>query len=402
MKEALRKTGWLIVTVAAAAAAGYVFHFVASRQLGPVRYGRYTVLLSLMLAFARPLEALAPFAAGLTIDDPERGWADLLWLSLLAGGMLGAALIAFGLVWGGALGLSSRPALWLGGATLVAWSLLFLARGLLQGKLSDGPYLANRPIELLGRLVFAWPFLAVGGGLAGAIFASGVGALAGIVSALVALKRSWLGRSGSWGRWFDRRTVFEFLRVMLIWLAAGFFIGLDMILIGRQLSPAAGGFYAIANLIGKGALLYAVVLAPLIYPRLVRHGLTAASGRYLVLGLAYAALIFSGTLLVFGLAGDRLVPLLFGQAFAPAAPLVPVYLAVAFLMMPNYLVLNLQAAAGGWRDCGFVWLELAGYCALIYFCPPGLSGYFWRIGAGQLACAAAGLLALKSWHTRPR
>lgn len=398
MKVLLKKALWLVFTVGLTAAAGYAFHFIASRHLGPVRYGQYTVLMALMLAFARPLEALSLLVAGVIVENREREWTNylgsFLTLSLVAGSMLGGALIIFCLVWGGQFGLISPIAIWFAGLTLIAWALLFAFRGILQGHFIDEHYLINRPVELIGRLAVALAVFAAGGGLAAAIFSSLAGALAGIVTILIVIKKALVDRYRLWRGGIEREVLMKFLKTMLIWLAGGFFIGLDMILVNRQLTSVESGFYAIANLVGKGALLYAAVLVPVIYPRLVRHRLSRESLRYLGLGLSYAAVIFLGAFAIFSFWGSLLIPLFFGEAFRPSAALVPVYLAAVFPIALNYLVINLQAAIGGWRDCLFCWLALVFYGVLLYFCPANLNVYLWRISLGQLACAAGGLSLL--------
>ncbi|HTY13940.1 MAG TPA: oligosaccharide flippase family protein [Candidatus Omnitrophota bacterium] len=391
MRPLAKKASAFVLSLGGTALAGYAFQFIASRRLGPERYGIYTALMALIMAFARPLEALSPLVARTILENGRRDWKhDLrgfISLALAAGLVLGAALLIFALIWGKGYGLPFA-AIFTGALTLVAWAFLYVFRGVLQGHYKDESYLINRPLELFGRLAGSSLLFTPFAGLTSAIAASLIGAAAGVAHIITVMKdqlAGWRALPASGYRIFER-----YLKIMLIWLAGGFFIGLDMILAKRLFPPAECGYYAIANLIGKGALVYAFALLPLIYPRLVRHRLSRESLRYLGMAAAYSAALFTGAFFFFLLWGETVIPFFFGEAFRPAAPLVPLYLAAVFPLSLHFAVINLGSAVGDWGECVFTWSALGVYFLVLWTSPARFPDYLLRIGIGQALFCAGG------------
>ena len=398
MKSVLRKSPFFLLALACSSVAGYSFHFIASRCLGPARYGEYTVLMALMLAFARPLESLSPVVARTMVENQTQDWKSFLrsffYVALFSGLILGGALFIFAFFWGSFLNISSSIAIPFASLTLIFWSFLYVFRGILQGHFRDVPYIFNRPLELLGRLLSGSLFFALGGGLASAIFSSLLGALSGVFHVFLVIKHSF----SNWTEFFkgkaDPNFFKQFLKIMLIWLAGGFFIGLDMILVKRLFPARDCGLYAIANLIGKGVLVYAVAILPVLFPRLVKHRLSKESLRYLGFGMLYSAGVFLAAFFIFFFWGDSIIPFFFGEAYKGSAGLVPLYLLAIFPISLHFVIINLKSAIGDWGECVFLWFALGFYFLVLFYSPHKFSAYLWRIGISQVMCAAAGFLFL--------
>ena len=398
MKPLLKKSPFFLLALACTSAAGYTFHFIASRHLGPARYGEYTVLMALMLAFARPLEALSPAVARTIIENDRQDWKIFLrsffHLSWIAGSIFAGTFFLFVLFLGPYLDLSFSIAVIFAGLTILFWSFLYVFRGMLQGHYKDISYVFNRPLELLGRLLCGSIFFIMGGGIAAAVSASFLGAIAGIFHIFAVIKNSFLGWKDFWKGKTENRLFIQFIKIMLIWLAGGFFVGLDMILVKRLFSPEESGIYAIANLIGKGVLVYAFTILPLLYPRLVKHRLRKGALPYMGIGVLYAAGIFLAAFLIFFLWGDSIIPFFFGQAYKKSAALIPFYLIAVFPISLHFGVINLKSAIGDWGECIFLWLALGLYFTILIYSPHEFNAYFWRIGTTQAALALSGFAFL--------
>ena len=358
---------------------------MASRWLGPAGFGEYTVLMAVMLSFGRPLEALSPFVARTLIEYPARSLRDLLPIALISGLALGAVQLIFLVFWRTPLTLPQIILFLLAASTLPAWSLLYAYRGLLQAKKRDALYLLSRPVELTVRLLASGVFFALGGRVISAITAGLIGIIASIGQINFSVRPGYFLSFK-----VDRKLFLDYLKIMLITLAGGFFIGLDMIIAGKVFSPEDCGRYALISLIGKGVLIYAFLIFPLLYPRLVEHRISKKGLYYLGVGYLFSAAVFGAAFIIFFFWGGMLIPFFFGEVYRKSADYLPAYLLAVFPLCLNYGVVNLKAAFGGWSECIFLWAALALYSILLLTSPPVFYDYFLRMGIFQLIAAAAG------------
>ncbi|MBU0629768.1 MAG: hypothetical protein KKC80_02480 [Candidatus Margulisbacteria bacterium] len=401
MKKLATKSVWLLLSVVLASLFGYSFHFLASRALGPAAYGYYTVLMALMIAFLRPLEAISPLVARTLIENPTANrqflLRDFASLALLTGTILGAVQFIFLLFWTPPKGPSELAVFFISGLTILVWACLYFYRGVLQSRYQDNPLLYNRPSELLGRLLSGVLLFILGKGVLPAILSGLVGAVAAVIQGFF-----YTGTELNLTYKIDRAIIAEYAKILLITLPGGLFISLDMIIAGKIFSPFNCGQYAIVNMIGKGILLYALAASPLVYPRLVKHRVSKKGAYYLGLGYLFAGLVFFAAFIFFAFYGEETIGLLFGRSYTPAAGYLPIYIIVMFPLCLNYGVINLKAATGGWSEGIFLWVLLAGYTVVLLSSPADFFDYFTRIGIFQSLTATAGWLfgAVKTRHTR--
>ncbi|MCC7275890.1 MAG: lipopolysaccharide biosynthesis protein [Alphaproteobacteria bacterium] len=118
---------------------------------------------------------------------------------------------------------------------------------------------------------------------------------------------------------------------------------LDQVLISQLLTPTDLGLYVAAMAIATIPAIPAVTLGNVAYPRIASIADRGpVTERYLRLSVALAAVI--ALLLV--LAGDRLVAVLYGPAFAPAVPILGWYAAGAVAMAARAILAQAVKAAG--------------------------------------------------------
>jgi O-antigen/teichoic acid export membrane protein len=186
-----------------------------------------------------------------------------LWRTLVFGGAAALALAALAPVISSALGISQTASTI--SAVVVAFSGSFfpLLQGFLQGLERFGRIALALAVYGLSRPVFAIPILLAGFGVAGAIAASALSAVAATLIVILALTPL-----------MSRRTTEAHIRLTDSWpVVFGLFAftvltNADVIAAKAFLSEAEAGTYASASLVGKvAALLPAAVIAPVLLPR---------------------------------------------------------------------------------------------------------------------------------------
>jgi O-antigen/teichoic acid export membrane protein len=111
--------------------------------------------------------------------------------------------------------------------------------------------------------------------------------------------------------------------------------------------PVAAGYYSIAGTIADGILLLPVAIAAILFPKLSGMSSDAAKRSVTVKATAGTGLGLLALLLVLAVSARSIVPILFGQAFAPAVP--PV-----LFLLPGILFLGLETVVVQYlNSCGF-------------------------------------------------
>jgi O-antigen/teichoic acid export membrane protein len=345
----------------------FAYHALAGRGLGPPAYGEVaslvalytvgtTVSLVLVLVLAQHSGRLAAAGSAGAIKQVVLDTSRAMAAPAIACCVVAIATAAWA---AGFLKLASPMSLaWVGAAVAIGW-YVGIARGVLQGtqrflSLSTnlGLELGIRTVFLAGALVLG---LSVTGAaiaiLAGVLFACGLGLVA--MRDLLSLPPERVPR---------RRAPSGFAATATVGILAIILLSnLDVLLAKHYLDPRAAGVYGALNKIGTVVYFLTVSVSQVLFARVVeaverrRH-----PGRLLLVSMALVALLGAGALGTFGLFSGLVVRVLFGLAFAGAAPYVlTVGVAGLALSFGNLLVQFLLAM----QDHAFVPILLAG-CVL--------------------------------------
>jgi O-antigen/teichoic acid export membrane protein len=344
----------------------FAYHALAGRGLGPPAYGEVaslvalyavgtTVSLVLVLVLAQHSGRLAAAGSAGAIKQVVLDTSRAMAAPAIACCVVAIATAAWA---AGFLKLASPMSLaWVGAAVAIGW-YVGIARGVLQGtqrflSLSTnlGLELGIRTVFLAGALVLG---LSVTGAaiaiLAGVLFACGLGLVS--MRDLFSLPPEREPRRAPSG--FAATATVGILAIILL-------SNLDVLLAKHYLDPRAAGVYSALNKIGTVVYFLTVSVSQVLFARVVeaverrRH-----PGRLLLVSIALVALLGAGALGIFGLFSGLVVRVLFGLAFAGAAPYVlTVGVAGLALSFGNLLVQFLLAM----QDRAFVPILLAG-CVL--------------------------------------
>jgi O-antigen/teichoic acid export membrane protein len=323
-----------------------LFVLAAARELGPGRFGVYTLLLAMveMLAVASG-SGYVDYLTREAAKDERLGWglaAQLIWLRLAY--MIPFTGVGLGIVW-----LLGYPRLVL--VATACMSLTLLPRSLseaVQGVLRGiGRYVEFVVVELVFGLMLAGGagvLLARGGGLrvviATELAATAAAAGAGLVFAVRFRTRVRLRLKAS--QLFKTSAIFN-----ISTFAVNLYDRLDVLMLSKLAGDYATGVYGVAyRPIATMQLLPYGVLYSLL-PALSRGGCAQPEQRERLekaMGLLLsAAFVIVLATMVFA---DALVPLLLGSRFAESAAALKILIWAVILRYLNY-ALNMRLLAGG-------------------------------------------------------
>ena len=309
-----------VVATAGVGVSNFVFHVVSSRLLGPSHYGGLGALLNVLTLLAVPLGAVQLAVTQAVVRGREQGRRRSIRRLTgqgAFGGLLAAALlVALAPVLSGFLHLGSVLAV----SVLALWLPLASAGSVLQGALigelrftpvAIAIFLGGGPV----RLGLGAALTLLGGGVVGAIGAT-VGAQAVTTVLLVKAARPSLSKGGDQLRAALGDTAVSALAL------AGYTVltGIDTFLAQHFLAAASAGQYAAAAIAGHIALFLPGAVVMVAFPQLAEgRGRSARSRTAFAQAFLFTSalgLVAAGVLALFA---PRVVAILFGRAYQPAA-----------------------------------------------------------------------------------
>lgn len=306
--------------------AGYLFHVVVSRGLGPSRYSAVGAVLAISTAVAIPATGLQFATARRVAAGSHAGSGAAARSSLAVGVVLGAVLaLANGQVSSG-LHMTAGPVLWLA-VWIVAIPLLPVVLGSLQGARRFGALSGLWALSGVVRVIGAWVAVSMGWGVSGAVAAMAASWwIPCIVGAWGHLKAR-DGASGLWAEAMD--TVLPFIGMAVL-------SGLDIVVARHRLEAGLAGSYAAGSFTGKIVLWAPMAVGVAAHPRFVsgRGSADSLLARPLALVGGATALAAAGVVLF----DDFLVATLFGDRFDPPPAVIALVAAAMALLAITQLI----------------------------------------------------------------
>jgi O-antigen/teichoic acid export membrane protein len=323
----------------AANALALLFTVIFARLLGSDGYGSLAALVSALLVLSVPGTALQvavarDVAAGRYGSGPALAATLRAWLRpLLALGLAAVvvSVLARDLV-AAAVGV---PEGWAAATLLpgtVAWLVLSVLRGTLQGIGAVAPVAWSIVAEALGRLLAGGLLVALGAGVTGAFAGTPLSfAIAAVVLAVVVRRR--LPRADAPARGTLRGLVASAWAAVAGLTLVMFLQNVDVIVVKHRLDDEAAGAYAATAVAAKVLVWVAVGLSAHVVAeaaRRIRDGGPPLAA--LLHGLGVLAALAVPVIGLFAVAPELLLRLGFGAEYAVAAPaLLPLGLAMSLL-----------------------------------------------------------------------
>ncbi|MCD4813549.1 hypothetical protein K8S19_07645 [bacterium] len=381
----------------------YVFHALASRNLGPSDYGGLVSMLAFLSLLAVPSQTIQIVTAKWTAVEELTQRYDRItqfvlrvMKKMVIGGILGWLFLIISSKWmADFFHLSSLlPVIAVGGTALIMLTTPIL-RGVLQGFQRFNALGINLLVDGLVRVGVGVLVFWAGYKVAGGVLASAMGGIAGFVLAVWALPE--LRRT-----LFQRKPVMDLKEYKQYSVSAfgcfGAYMALstiDIILVKHFFQPEAAGYYAAGSMVGKAFLFLPYAVAHVLFPKVSAeqaHGrktitiLNKSLGlTVLVLGLGILAVWFLAPLVI---------QTLFGQAFMlPQTVVLVKYFGIA--VTPLALLFVLMQYNLAIKDKLFFWIilfDLPVFFAGLWFFHHQLETVLWVVGCNHLLVFAVGML----------
>jgi O-antigen/teichoic acid export membrane protein len=322
----------------------YLYYMLAGRVLGVNAYGEMTSLTSALMAVAAPASVAQLVIARLTADLEATGNRQAL--ARLSSSVLRTtaiiALLVFlaSFAFRDALSLffhSSTAPVLTAAATLGAYAVALVQRGILQGSHRFGHFSVSCIVESVGRLGIGIP-LAIGHGAFGALLGASIGALGSLVYNLWALRSPRRDDDSKPGVAFDfNRVVRTTSGIGVSQLALTALLYYDVALARHAFDARSAGLYAAAALVGRAIIGILQFVPTVIMPKATARAAAGASTLPLLAsGIGLSAAIAGVGIVAAVLAPGQLAAVFAGPAFREAAPIVlPYVLAASALGIAN-------------------------------------------------------------------
>jgi len=336
----------LFLALTLANVSNYVFHVVVSRLLGPRAYGALGALLSAFILISVPVSALqVAVAKRISIlrakgDEPSAGHlfrSMLRTTFLIALGMGGLVAVISPLISDFLKLESTGPTLAL--AAYVIFAIVGpVVRGALQGRLLFVPLAALAAGTTILRLIAGVALVGLGFGVTGAVVASVLAELAGLVFGLLPL-RSFVANAAK-GK-VSVRGVFKEAQFAMV-AFGGFWavVSLDTLLVRHYFSDEISGFYAAGAVAAHMVLFLSGAVGVVVFPRFAEsRGLSVAARKTLFHSIVMVGLLGLGAAAGLSIFRSLVVRLLFGSDYLSGAVVIGTLgLAMALLGITNILI----------------------------------------------------------------
>jgi O-antigen/teichoic acid export membrane protein len=345
------------------------FTIVFARVLGASGYGDLAVLLSSFIIMMVPGSALQIAAArevshDLAEGNPNAGAGVRRWLDRLIVATVAVALVAIPLR-SPIAALINVDQDWAAAAipvTAMLWIVLSVLRGVLQGFQQYRTVAFSIVGEGSSRIVFALILVAVGLDVTGAFLGSACSLIAVALVLLIPLRRQ-QGVNPQAARDLRLRELLAGAWVPVLGLTLLLALQeLHVIIVKHQAADDdAAGSYAVAAVAGKAIMWIAIGLGMYLLPEAARRAKSGEDARPILLRtLGLIAAMAVPAVVIYSVAGEPLLRVVFGEELAQASDALPVLGLAMSLLACSYLSVQYLLAMG---RSGFLFVLAAGVVA---------------------------------------
>lgn len=362
--------------------AAFVFQIVSARYLAPADFGllaAFLVIVSVAAVGSSSLQNIVTVqtAAVLThvpaLESSHR--RRVPWEAILIGAVGGCGLALLSPLLADVL--DTTPVVVLAAAACIPLSFVFAdALGLLQGSGDVSRAVWWSTISLVSRIILLIVAVAAGMGIGGVIGSVVVATALAVVGAIWSARR--IARP-SGGVFTVAGLTIVLLTVAFAWLTAS-----DVIFLRAGAAESVVGAYAAVTVLVKAGFLVPSTLSLYLLPRFVRHRDNPRMARVGVLAtLGLSVLTSVAMIAVFAIAGDWIIHVLYGSAFAQASQLlVPVALAYLPWMAAQGMLIKMTSTSSKGAAAVLVVAVVAQWIAFNAVIPDISAMLVWFAGIG--------------------
>ena len=323
----------------------FVFQFSMARMLGPVEYGVFAVLMSMLYFMAIPSDSIQTIVSRYTSKfnvKEENGKIKSLITKSLKKGILFAfliylLLIPFFYLFSYFLNISFFLVL-LTGLMLFTFFLIPTTRGVLQGQKRFNSLGINMVLDSGIKVLISLYLVFIGWSVYGAVLSILLGSFIALILSFIPLRKTLSEKSKSANfsgiYQYSSPIVFSILAILLMQ-------SLDVILAKRFFSPEIAGQYAVANLIGKMIFFGTLAISKSMFPlSSEKFDDGKNTNKIFYRSLIIVLFLCVSALLVLLLFPELFVKVLFGEKYLPVSNIIfNIGLAFSFISLSNLVVL---------------------------------------------------------------
>ena len=352
-------------------ALNYIFQIILGRTLSPEQYGGFNSLLATSALITTPFTILhlvfSRFIAGMA-DNKLQKIKALLTICLKT-----ILAIVFGIALIGLLSAqwlqnflhteTSLPIILILLATcFAAFQNVVIAacegmqRFLTLGIISGGGSLA--------RLLFAILFVVVlGWGIEGGLLAVTFAVFSGLVFGVWQLRDVFKSQvvilpSNSWLE-MARFSIPSFLMLTMVAIMCN----IDIILVRHYCPQDQAGYYATATILGRIAFFLPSSLLMVLFPSVAKATASGAKDhQYLLVSLGLTTILSVIVFLVFFLAGQSIIQVVYGNQYFSAAPMLTIVTAAMGLLAVSHVIFSYNMARS---EFSFLWFLIGGVLLML-------------------------------------
>jgi O-antigen/teichoic acid export membrane protein len=348
-------------------ALGYTIVF--ARVLGDSGYGDLAVLLSSFIIMMVPGSALQVAAArevshDLAAGSPNAGAGVQRWLVRLIAATLVVAVLAVPLR-GLIAALINIDQEWAAAAipvTAMLWAITSVLRGVLQGFQQYRTVALSLIGEASSRIAFSLVLVGIGLDVTGAFLGSGFALIAIALILLVPVRRQLAGVNAELAQDLRLRDLLAGAWIPVVSLTLLLALQeLHIIIVKHEASDDAASSYAVAAVAGKAIMWIAIGIGLYLLPETARRAKTGEDPRpILIRTLGLIGVMAVPMVLIFSVAGEPLLRIVFGEDLTDASDALP-FLGIAMsLLACSYLSVQYLLAMG---RASFLFVLAAGVVA---------------------------------------
>jgi O-antigen/teichoic acid export membrane protein len=331
------------------------FTIIFARILGDSGYGDLAVLLSSFIIMMVPGSALQVAAAreishDLAEGNPNAGAGVYRWLGRLVVGTFAVAVVAIPLrsLIAALINIDEDWAAAAIPVTAMIWMIVSVLRGVLQGFQQYRTVALSLIGEASSRIAFALLLVGIGLDVTGAFLGSALALIAVGLVLLIPLRRQLAGVNPELGEDLRLRELLAGAGVPVVSLTLLLALQeLHIIIVKHEAPDDAASSYAVAAVAAKAIMWIAIGLGLYLLPEAARRAKTGEDARPILLRtLGLIAAMAVPMVLIYSVAGEPLLRIVFGEDLTDASDALP-FLGVAMsLLACSYLSVQYLLAMG--------------------------------------------------------
>ncbi|WP_051654281.1 hypothetical protein [Persephonella sp. KM09-Lau-8] len=317
---------------------GYIFHFIVSRKLGPIEYGKFIVLNSLLLTVGNVAGILNTISVKKLVEYKSN--PDILRYFRIIALLLGIFFFSIGSLFAKNIAhfININKSIYILFIAIGWFFVFFLAveRAYLQSQEKFSLYSFSIIFELFFKFVISIGLVYLGFKIHGIL----IGVVISLFLAFIFLI-------------YQNDNIFGSIKALplkrLIFLAmyaspVGFFVYIDDLFLRRIFDEHTAGILASTSILGKAFLGFCLILMSVFFPKFVEYKTSPKLLNFLIKYVSIVLILFILVEIFVVFWGKELFLILFGNKFILGFEILPYYLIAILILIFTIILMNIFIA----------------------------------------------------------